>query len=410
MATPQDAPLDFRTALTQIERAVVDRISLALQERLPPVATLSELRNRAALDGIGTQYVSDRDLIYVQAEGVVFRWLDMATEPDDGLNFIQPIDSATPNGRWVRQTDQSLYAPRGYTNAVPLCQIPTGYARAVQLYEGEIGLDEALNRIFGRRPAILVRWRRTDKDQQGLSPGFYRARYTFQLICISYSPRSDQSALYGSDLPSEAALDPGLNQLLGDASDAVIGASDPATGYIHLVPGVDVAQPGADEILLEDLSERIFMGAAGLRITAYLQRYDYDAAPLTVIGLTTQHVNDHGQGDAAGEDCVLSGCEIPWPQTGLVGQPAAGSARIAGQVFAVSTSPQLFPASADTYRDLLPSGTFVYQSVANGGTPPPQVPSSLRVGLTSTSSTQIVFDQILCPTQLTFAGPDEIQP
>ncbi len=398
MATAADEPLDYRTAATQIERALVDRLSLAFQERRPPVADL------AALRAVETKYVAHRDLIFVEGVGVCYRWLDTANDPDNNDAVIAATD--LDHGRWVKCTDQALYAPRGYEYARPLCQIPTGYARAVQLYEGEANLAEAMKHILEMRPAMLIRWTRTTKEQRSLAPALYRAVFNFEVMCISYCARLGTDSMYGSDLPDEAAEDPGLNQMMGDASDCLTGASDAAsTGYWHICKGVDVVQPLEDVILQERLAQRLFMGATRLRLVAYLHRPDRDAYPLRVIGLTTQHVPRVVE---SMENVVLAGYNVAWPDASLTVRIEHGQAKVGGRLVASSPAAMTFPADADVYRDLQQDGTFIYQAVDVDAAPPAQMAGTLRVGKTTTGGSGVVHDEILAPQITDFAGPDEI--
>ena len=50
----------------------------------------------------------------------------------------------------------------------------------------------------------------------------------------------------------------------------------------------------------------------------------------------------------------------------------------------------------DTYRDLLPSGQLVYQSVEVGAEAPDVTANGLRIGLTRTDDQNVVADVILC--------------
>lgn len=403
MAHPHETPLEYRTALTQIERALVDRLSLAFQVRRPPVADLPTLRQ--AQDG---RYVMHRDLIFVEDQGLCYRWLDTSAAPDDNSSVIMPawVTDGGP-GRWVRCTDQSLYARRDEEYAQPLCMIRDGYAKAVQLYEGDVSSDVVMQRVLEQRPAILVRWLRTEQEQKSLQPALYRSVYFFQILGISYNPRFGTDAQYGSDLPLEAAEDPGLNAILGDALDCVIGASDHNTGYAHLVPGVDVVQPQGMEIAEESLAERLFIGAARFRVIAYLHRPDYDAAPLTTVGMTTQHINEHGLA-VAPDNVLLQGYHLVWPAEGLVHAVQYGRAKVGGHLVAGSPAPVKLPADSAIYRDLKPDGTFIYRATAIGADPPAPVAGALRVGVTTTSSAGIVTDTILAPQITDFAGPDEV--
>lgn len=398
MAGAESEPLDYRTAATQIERALVDRLSLAYQERRPPVASL------AALRALETKYVAHRDLIYVEDAGVCYRWLDTANDPDNNLSVIRADDLDV--GRWVRCEDQALYAPRGYEYARPLCQIPTGYVRAVQLYEGEASLDRAMQQILEMRPAMLVRWTRTAREQRSLAPALYRTTYSFEVMCISYGARAGTDSMYGSDLPAEALDDPGLNQMLGDASDALVGASDfAATGYWHITQGVDVVQPLEDVILQEHLAQRLFLGVTRLRLVAYLHRPDRDAYPLTVLGVTTQHAPRVIE---SLDNVLLDGYHI-WPAPSLVVQVQHGQAKVGGRLVASGPAPMALPANAEVYRDLRQDGTFLWQAVDVGATAPAQTAGTLRVGKTTTDGSGVVLDEMLAPQITDFAGPDEVR-
>lgn len=408
MASPSAQPLEYRTALTQIERAIEDRLSLVYQERRPPVADL------AALRAVEMPYVSDRDLIYVQSIGKNYKWLDVKEEPDNNGSVILPLswtDSAgvVQRGRFIQIDDDSLYAPRGFDQAIPISMIQTGYVRCVRTYTGNPETRDAFDKIFGRRPAMLITFQGAEKEQLSTAPALYRIEVLFKILCVSYTPRGQPAALYGSDMPEEAEGDPGLNQILSDASDCLLGASHEATGYHHLVPGVDVVLPwGEDEIVIQSLSERLFIGATGIRVIAYLHRPDYDAAPITTIGLTTQTANEHGGALAEHDNLVLDGLHVLWPQATLLAAVEPGEAKIAGTLVTSSPPAALFPPSKDTYRDLQKDGTFVYQAVDIGADPPEQPKDTLRVGVTTTDATGILFDHYLCPTVIDFAGPDEI--
>lgn len=397
MARPQDTPLEYRTALTQIERAIVDRLALAFQERLPAVADFVALRQ------VEMQYVMHRDLIFVEARGTCYFWRDGERDPDNGGSTIAPdnwtdASGALKPGRWTEAMDTSMYAPRGTTQALPLNQIRQGYARTVMLYAGKADSEDAFNRIFGRRPAMLVQWGGTKRKQISWAPALFEARYQFHVFGISYCPRFGPDALYGSELPDEATEDPGLNQILADASDCLVGASDERTDYCHLVPGVDVVLPGDDDVVEESLGERLFVGATAVEVVAYLHRPDYDASRLTNIHVD---VRVAAGSKPAADDCVREGLAVAWPVAGLAGAISAGEARIRGAVVNVLATPVNFPALCDTYRDLKPDGTWILQHVPAGDEQPPaQAPGTLRVGVTTTDSGGVVFDRYLCSALL----------
>ena len=406
MARPQDTPLEYRTALTQIERAIVDRLALAFQERLPAAADFAALRK------LDMQFVMHRDLIFVEARGTCYFWQDTAKDPDNGGSVIAPdnwIDAGTGKlkaGRWTEAADQSMYAPRGTTQALPLNQIRSGYARTVMLYAGKADSEDAFSRIFGRRPAMLVAWKGTKRTQISGSPALFEARYAFDVYGISYCPRFGPDALYGSELPEEAAEDPGLNQILSDASDCLVGASDEKTDYCHLVPGVDVVLPGDDDIVEESLGERLFVGATSVEVVAYLHRPDYDAARITNIHVDVR-LAAGGKPDAP--NSVGEGLKVAWPQAGLRTAIEGGWATINAVRVAVTTTPVSLPPNSDIYRDLKPDGTWMLQHVPAGDPDPPkQQDGTLRVGVTTTDGGGVVFDRYLCSALLGM-GYDDIE-
>lgn len=406
MINPTSA-LDFRVAITEIERAVLSRLSLALQARRAPVAS------RGALRLAEMTYVRDGDLVFVEDVGRVFRWHDLCDLPDDDAQVVQPRDwldlsGKVKTGRWQQEVDLTLYAPRGYDQALPLCAIPRGYVRTVQLYQGQGAVREILERIFGGRPCLLPQFDRARFKQISTAPAFYRVELDLTVLAVSFNPRTGPDAILGSELPAEAADDPGLNQLLMDAADALVGKSDPPTGYVHLVEGVDQVLLQDLEIEEEDLGQKLFVGSIQLLVVAYVHRPDRDTAPLTHVALETQLVSDHGVPIQEGQEGVLSGLGIPWPHPGLAVQPEAGEALLGGRRVRCDPGMVRLAADADVYRDLLPEGRLQFQAVAIDGEPPPLAPGALRIGVTTTDSGSVVFDRFLCVTLISVAR-DEVE-
>ena len=151
-------PLDIRTVISVCQQALTDTIDLAYRQRLPPVADLSALAGAYLGDPAGDEAVAvlDRSLCYVQSEGVVYRWRSASTLPPVPQFVIAP--AAFPalsagNGRWLRESSSVTLGPAYYR---PLHRVATGYARAVEIYEGLE--DEMLERIYSVRPAFLVEW------------------------------------------------------------------------------------------------------------------------------------------------------------------------------------------------------------------------------------------------------------
>ena len=84
------------------------------------------------------------------------------------------------------------------------------------------------------------------------------------------------------------------------------------------------------------------------------------------------------------------------PQPGLAAAPSAGVAYLAGQLVSSTPGAHTFAPSQDTYRDLDAQGQLTYQAVDVGADPPPQMPGTLRIGLTRTGASSIDSDVYLC--------------
>ena len=66
------------------------------------------------------------------------------------------------NGRWLAQSTSVTYGPNKYR---PLHRERGGYYNVVQAWQGAD--DEALERIRGQRPALLIKWLSDSADLKG---------------------------------------------------------------------------------------------------------------------------------------------------------------------------------------------------------------------------------------------------
>lgn len=409
MAHRTDTQLDYRTCVRQVEQALVRRLALAFKERRPPVL------DKPALRAIGPRTLYPGDLVYVQQVGRCFAWAAGRSEPDDDGSTIAPTNWTHPAtgvqlpGVWVEQTDATPYARREDPHTRPLCAIPDGYLRSVELYQGRPDTEDLFNRFTGRRPLLAVRYAGDTRKRQTTSPATYRVEMQFQLIGLSYHPRRGGEALEGATIASQAAdaatqrvieQDPGLFSILGDADDCAQGDSDVQTGYYHLVPGVDTVLPTGHQILQELQAQRLFVGASNITVVCNVHRPDRDTERFYSLGLTTQAVNQHQVTAAAvrPDNAVLQGLDVPWPQVGLRTAPRPGRVAVAGRVFALSPSQVTFTANSDTYRYCSADGRLLYQVFPAGSEPPTTPPGALLIGVTTTDGVGIVFDEFVCAT------------
>ncbi len=392
---------DVRSEIITIEKAIVNALSLAYQFRYPPVDSVTELRllNANSTDiPSATGIPQDNFLRFVTQVGRVYRFDGYSLEIDDNLNVIKPHDlTDTQRGRWIKQDvgepGQPTYLDLG--NGVnfrkPLHIIQTGYAKAVEPYQGQLDRDEELTRIMGNIPAFLVHWIGDEYLSSSQYQGaLYKVKHKFSIICLSSCLRPDASSLYGSPIPGEYAYDPGLYRMMGDVR-YLFNASKLG------VHSVDYTDLGQGEVTHEDWDSRLFMGEVELIVRDTVNIADED-----LIELREQAMNPHLTASVGPFDIVnyiASGLRVPIQQGRNVA-PEAGSAYIDGQLVEVNPPPHLFPTFSDTYRDLKPDGSFYYTSVTAGHKAPPLIPGTLRVGLTVTDGSNITFDTFLQDSNL----------
>lgn len=380
-------PLDYRTDVLQVERALVERLQLALLERVKTVADEAELR------GLDAKFRSPGDLVFVSSLGRNVRWVGGINDPDNSISVFQSAPWVDSNGRprpgrWVLTTDESIWCPREDSQGTSLCAIRSGYLRSVELYQGTPGSPELFNRFTGRRPLLAVRYLGDDRKLLNTAHSMYRVTMHFQLVGLSFHPRRGAEVLEGSDIPREMQRDPGLWRILGDAEDAVLGQPNPQSGYVHLVTGVTSVLPKGRQIIQELLAQRLFVGAVNIDVVCNVHRPDTDTVALADIGIQPQHV-------VRGEplDGIYDDLGIVWPFAWLQTTVPGGAVQVGGKRIEMPTLSHVFPANAQTYRYATATGWEFVSST--DGAAPPSIPGALLVGCTSTDGSSIVFDEII---------------
>ena len=268
----------------------------------------------------------------------------------------------------------------------PLHRVRRGYARVVQIYQGED--DAVLERIYAQRPALLVEW-----DSDALACESYRhgAIYEYDLKffvhCVAKNLRSGPEALIGSEVPDDAGTvpPPGLWEMIGDVR-YLLGGCD-----LGLAPGVKfVDVTGEARIVESELAHRLFRAELSVTVRGSVHVIDEDLISDPKIWVERRDADSPEEGgNFDRSNHVAAGYRFA-PGPGLIATPNAGVAYIAGQLVSSAPGAHTFEPSSDTYRDLLPDGRLVYQAVLPGEDPPPQLPSSLRIGVTRTSDTDLV--------------------
>lgn len=386
--------LDCRTALTRVEQALVDAISLAYQWRRPAVADLT------ALAALASAPTPDSALCFVQDQGVVYRFKRYSTNAEALPYVVKPGDLASDRpGRWERCTSTVTKGPAYFR---PVHRVETGYAKQVQLWQGQGGSAEALDRIFGSTPAFLIRWTGVNIGARHVGNplgSIYSYDLSFEVWCFSKNYRPQNQAVWGSDVESEQnddtdpaaqTNDPGLNRMIGDLHYLFGHGST-----INLAPAVSATFiTGQTTIVHEDLDSREFVASVPLVVQAGLSIPDEDLVGLEYAMVQTQWVGFGEDGKFDTDNYVAQGYRI-FEREGLNGTPTPGAAYVNGTLISSQPGAHLFTASKDTYRYLLSDGSIFYAEVDTNADEPRTPSGAFRLGLTQTNATDIYNDVLL---------------
>jgi hypothetical protein len=386
-------PLDIRTCITQVTQALVETIDLGYRYRYPEVADLNALRTLPTTDD--TRGTPDRALRFVVDQGVCYRFLLYSVQPHNPPSVVQPVDRPN-NGRWVRTHSTVTLGPAYFR---PLHRVRTGYARAIQRYQGEDA--KALERIYAQRPAFLVEWKEdTYLVKSTVQGGIYEVNLQFSIHAMSQNLRPEQEALEGSQVASEK--DPGLDRMIGDIRYLLAGSN------LGLGPGIKYCDiQGNAQIMEQDLQQRIFTAEIPVLVRASVHREDEDLVPIEEVWVQEQIANTQGPAVFDKNNYVHKGYRIDWGG-GFVATPAAGSAFVNGQLVASAPGAHTFTPNKDTYRDLGTDGILRYTEVNINDPIPTQDPNTLRIGLTRTDGSGISYDTLLAQTLEDYGDPFRI--
>lgn len=377
--------LTIANHLTVVERALHKALRLAFLKRFPAVAdltTLAAAQMTAVVDG---------GLLYVTAEDNCFEWSASSTVTPDGVNVIGMTGRTLP-GRWLRVVSSLTWGPNA---SAPLTKRTAGYCLAVELYEGEKGLDAQLERVFGKAPSMLLQWTGDSPQRRDGRPGrVYWNKLQFVLYIAARNYRSAPAAQVGDDFGSIGVMD-----MVGDARYFLAGLD-------NLDSDVEYVEIGDASIEAEDMAERVFIMSLGVTVKVSLTIPDEDLWSFSsrLQPKITNSAQDSAQGIFDRLNYIAQGYTLA-VGPGFARSYAAGVAMLAGTAIASTPADANLSASKDTYRDLNPDGTITYSAVDNGAAPPALTSGALRIARTVTDSAGIVSDDILCSSSFSW-GPE----
>jgi len=400
--------LEPETAAAIIERGLARFLALANQKRLKePTSGEAWTATPDALRVFRRKALYDNQLRFVRSVGRVYRFDAYELAADDGVSVIAPSDAGAAAGRWLREgatSAQLTSKHEGIRDAALRLERwavqRTGFTDLVRIYEGQYD-DLAIAELFARKPCYVVAPSGSSRDPRSLVPGtYYLKSFRFRIWGVSQSLRRGPAGLLGLAVGIDKD-DPGLDYVMGKIERTLAGST---LG----IAGVNRTEIGDEEIVAHDLANRVFCNALEVTVTATLHLPDEDLTVLRAVRTTTQLA-----APAAGEDSldlsnyVADGCHPD--RTGpLLTTIRGGLAYVNGALVQAVPQTLTLPPLSDSYRDLLPTGAFVVQSVAAGDPAPPLPARALRIGVTKTDATAVVSDEFLCSTLFNVVGPDDI--
>lgn len=391
--------MDVRDEITTIQKALVNYLSLAYKFRYPSVATPNDLRLITSQDTntpeASVGFCVDQGLIFVTTVGRVYKYEGYSLEIDDNLNVIIPNDMPIGGrGRWIKQ---DLALDKGPNYRKPVYIVQTGYAKAVEPYEGQLNIPNEELRAMGVIPGFFVHWAGDEYETASQYQGsVYFVKHRFVIQCLSSCLRPDASALYGSPFQSENDYDPGLYRMMGDVRYLLAGSK---IG----VSTVDYTDLKAGDVVEEDWDSRIFIGEVEVIVRDTVNIADEDLVDFRELAIIP-HLTE-SKGDIFNlSSYILQGLRVPI-LSGLSVAPESGSVLMNDNIVYSNPTVYNFPANSITYRDLDINGNFIYSSISSGEDPPIQPPNTMRIGLSITDSSNITFDNYLADSNVPYGSP-----
>lgn len=295
--------LDVVSNIRVVQEALLDVLSLAFQKRETEQPDLVALSTAFA-----PQLLKDRALVYVASEDRVYRWDRYSTAADDGLNVIAPVPAISPDvGRFLRVSSGVFFGPN---SNLPLQSRRQGYCKTVLLYRGDESDEQMEEAIYGQKPALLLEWLSDDPKPWSLFPGaLYKDAHQLNLFIVSECLRGTPSGPWGSPLPAEAAIDPGIDEMIGQVRKVLAGVPLGIKNLEHV-------EIGPARKVEERLAERLFIYSLAFTVRTNFYIPDEDLVPLEL--QVTPRLADQGPAEPSFDrlNYVAQGYLVP-PGPGL---------------------------------------------------------------------------------------------
>lgn len=380
------------TLISDTERMLVRMIRLGLGCRYPAKASTE------ALAAMPITVLSPGALVPVTGIGL-YEWDPHSTATADGVDVVASttLPAGKTNGRWLKVSTAWTWGAGGQN----LAQKTSGFLKVVEAMDSDDGEDEAAARIFNQTPSVLVAFTNDVPESLAAQPGtWYRTRLEFTLLIFSTCFRPSPAATWGSPFPAESAADPGAFAILGSLRHLFMSNADPGVDAIARI------ELGRTELAAESEDRRVFVWRMALSVLASFSIDDEDGAETWEI-VAQPALSGAAEGADAfdAENYVRQGGDFAEALgAGLARTLRATAAKIGGvEVTAAEQATTLDPDS-DVWRDLGADGWHL-TALPAGSSPPVLAAGRLRVGVSRTDASGVLFDRYLAAYSLPEGDP-----
>jgi phage gp37-like protein len=396
--------MSVENLIGDLELALVKLLRYGLLTRYAAAADLTAL---AATVG-----QSDGALRYVTSVSALFEWYPYISTTPNGTTIIASSAASLPLGRWIKVVTPWTFGAGGpnlssqsairdtNTQAVIPC-----YLENVEAYT-RAGDDEALERLQGKTPSILVSFQGDDPKPDSDLPGtFYKNRIAFKLLIVTENHRGSPSATQGSRVSTDKSGGPGSYRIIGDLRRLICGVSPT---FKASVPGVERLEIGPCNLAFEDDDRRQFIFHMDVYALTSFSIDDQDLVDMTIqaqpeltdCAPAVEFDPDNYLASGAG---LSEGLGVGFTRT-----VEAAVVVIGGSAVASTDTSVTLPASSTTWRDLGTDGTWTFVSVTGWDytqAEPDVTTDALRIARTTTDDAGVVSDKLLCSYSTPFGDP-----
>jgi hypothetical protein len=181
-------------------------------------------------------------------------------------------------------------------------------------------------------------------------------------------------------------------------------------GADYGLEGVAQTRLGDEMRIVEDQASRTALEKLSVVVLATLYNPDTDLVALANPMKIQEQLADTPANVRAGigpDNYITAGCTMP-TGTGLTKTPDAGSVYVGSALVTVIQDPVTFSANKNIYRDIDSSGNYHYTEVGYYETPSDPVTGRLRIGVSVTDGSSVIFDRLLADSLINYGDAFDV--